>query len=103
MKLAVVTDSSAYLPERIKNHPDLFVIPIPLIMDGKIYNEGIDIEADEYYGLLKNSKDFPTTSQPVVGEVLALYEELKEKGYFWFRQHLICDERRYQWSNGHSL
>ena len=81
MKLAVVTDSSAYLPERIKNHPDLFVIPIPLIMDGKIYNEGIDIEADEYYGLLKNSKDFPTTSQPVVGEVLALYEELKEKGY----------------------
>ncbi|HAP9004926.1 TPA: DegV family protein, partial [Enterococcus faecium] len=34
MKLAVVTDSSAYLPERIKNHPDLFVIPIPLIMDG---------------------------------------------------------------------
>ncbi len=24
MKLAVVTDSSAYLPERIKNHPDLF-------------------------------------------------------------------------------
>ena len=81
MKLAVVTDSSAYLPERIKNHPDLFVIPIPLIMDGKIYNEGIDIEADEYYGLLKNSKDFPTTSQPVVGEVLGLYEELKEKGY----------------------
>ncbi|SJX71247.1 DegV family protein [Enterococcus faecium] len=81
MKLAVVTDSSAYLPERIKNHPDLFVIPIPLIMDGKIYNEGIDIEADEYYRLLKNSKDFPTTSQPVVGEVLALYEELKEKGY----------------------
>ena len=81
MKLAVVTDSTAYLPERIKNHPDLFVIPIPVILDGKIYNEGIDIEADEYYGLLKKSKDFPTTSQPAVGEVLALYEELKNKGY----------------------
>ena len=47
MKLAVVTDSTAYLPERIQNHPDLFVIPIPVILDGKIYNEGIDIEADE--------------------------------------------------------
>ncbi|WP_165006981.1 MULTISPECIES: DegV family protein [unclassified Enterococcus] len=81
MKLAVVTDSTAFLPERIKNHPDLSVIPIPVILDGQIYNEGIDIEADEYYGLLKNSKDFPTTSQPVVGEVLALYEELKGKGY----------------------
>lgn len=81
MKLAVVTDSTAYLPERIQNHPDLFVIPIPVILDGKIYNEGIDIEADEYYGLLNKSKDFPTTSQPAVGEVLALYEELKRKGY----------------------
>ncbi|MBO1299152.1 MULTISPECIES: DegV family protein [Enterococcus] len=81
MKLAIVTDSTAFLPTRIKNHPDLYVIPIPVILDGKIYNEGIDIEADEYYGLLKNSKDFPTTSQPAVGEVLALYEELKEKGY----------------------
>lgn len=81
MKLAIVTDSTAFLPTRIKNHPDLYVIPIPVILDGKIYNEGIDIEADEYYGLLKNSKDFPTTSQPAVGEVLALYEELKTKGY----------------------
>ncbi|EMF0171682.1 DegV family protein [Enterococcus hirae] len=81
MKLAVVTDSTAYLHERIQNHPDLFVIPIPVILDGKIYNEGIDIEADEYYGLLNKSKDFPTTSQPAVGEVLALYEELKRKGY----------------------
>lgn len=81
MKLAIVTDSTAFLPTRIKNHPDLYVIPIPVILDGKIYNEGIDIEADEYYGLLKNSKDFPTTSQPAVGEVFALYEELKAKGY----------------------
>jgi len=55
MKLAVVTDSTAYLPERIKNHEDLFIIPIPVILDGKVYNEGIDIEADEYYALLKNS------------------------------------------------
>lgn len=81
MKLAVVTDSTAYLPERIKNHPDLYVIPIPVILDGKVYNEGIDIKADEYYALLKNSKEFPTTSQPAVGEVIALYEELKAKGY----------------------
>ena len=57
MKLAVVTDSTAYLPERIQNHPDLFVIPIPVILDGKIYNEGINIEADEYYGLLNKSKN----------------------------------------------
>lgn len=28
MKIAIVTDSTAYLPERIKDHPNLFVIQI---------------------------------------------------------------------------
>jgi EDD domain protein, DegV family len=81
MKLAIVTDSTAFLPERIRTHPDLFVIPIPVILDGKIYNEGIDIEADEYYGLLKNSQEFPTTSQPALGEALELYQDIAAKGY----------------------
>ncbi|MBL1230815.1 DegV family protein [Enterococcus sp. BWB1-3] len=81
MKLAVVTDSTAYLPDRIKEHDDLFVIPIPVILDGKIYNEGIDIEADEYYDLLNSSSEFPTTSQPALGEVIELYESLAAKGY----------------------
>lgn len=81
MKIAIVTDSTAYLPERIKDHPNLFVIPIPVILDGKIYNEGIDIEADEYYALLNNSKEFPTTSQPALGEVLELYKSIAEQGY----------------------
>ena len=67
MKLAVVTDSSAFLPETIKNHSDLYIIPVPVIIDGKSYNEGVDIEADEYYDMLNSSKEFPTTSQPALG------------------------------------
>lgn len=81
MKLAIVTDSTAYLPERIQKHANLFVVPIPVILDGKIYNEGIDIEADQYYELLKASEEFPTTSQPVIGEMLVLYEKLAKQGY----------------------
>ncbi|PAB01973.1 DegV family protein [Enterococcus canintestini] len=81
MKLAVVTDSSAFLPETIKNHSDLYIIPVPVIIDDKIYNEGVDIEADEYYEMLNGSKEFPTTSQPALGEVIELYENLAAKGY----------------------
>lgn len=81
MKIAIVTDSTAYLPERIKNDPNLFVIPIPVILDGKVYNEGIDIEADEYYTLLNKSKEFPTTSQPALGEVIELYEQIVAQGF----------------------
>lgn len=81
MKLAIVTDSTAFLPERIRDHQDLFVIPIPVILDGKVYNEDVDIKADEYYKLMKKSKEFPKTSQPTFGETLDLYKSLKEKGY----------------------
>lgn len=81
MKLAIVTDSTAFIPERVRGHKDLYIIPIPVIIDGKSYNEGIDIEPDEYYSLLNNSQEFPTTSQPALGETLAIYEELQKKGY----------------------
>ncbi|QXN87872.1 DegV family protein [Tetragenococcus halophilus] len=81
MKLAIVTDSTAFLPERVRRHPDLFVIPIPVILDGKIYNEDVDIQADGYYKLMNESKEFPKTSQPTFGETLDLYKKLKEQGY----------------------
>ncbi len=37
MKIAIVTDGTAYLPERIKRSSESFVIPIPVILDGKKY------------------------------------------------------------------
>ncbi|GMA08278.1 hypothetical protein GCM10025886_14290 [Tetragenococcus halophilus subsp. flandriensis] len=59
----------------------MFVIPIPVILDGKVYNEDVDIQADGYYKLMNESKEFPKTSQPTFGETLDLYKKLKEKGY----------------------
>lgn len=81
MKLAIVTDSTAYLNERTRNHKDLFVIPIPVIIDGETFEEGVDIGYEEFYHKLKDSKNFPKTSQPVLGEVYELYRSIKEQGY----------------------
>lgn len=81
MKLAIVTDSTAYLNERTRNHKDLFVIPIPVIMDDQPFEEGVDIGYEEFYQKLKSSKDFPKTSQPVLGEVYGLYHSIKKQGY----------------------
>lgn len=81
MKTAIITDSTAYLPEELKNDPQLSIVPIPIILDGKVLNEGQDVFAKEYYDLLKNSLDFPKTSQPVIGEVLKLIQHLQTQGY----------------------
>lgn len=81
MKLAVVTDSTAFLSDEVKQKENLFVISIPVILDGQIYQEGIDIKANDYYSLLKSSKEFPTTSQPALGEMLDLYQSIANQGY----------------------
>ncbi|WP_326716369.1 DegV family protein [Vagococcus jeotgali] len=81
MKIAIVTDSTAFLRDDFKQYENLFIIPVPLIIDDKVYQEGIDITTDGFYDTLKQAEEFPKTSQPVIGEVLELYNKLAEEGY----------------------
>lgn len=81
MKLAVVTDSTAYLTEECQQHEDLYVLPLSVIIDGNVYEEGRNINEQDFYPLVRNSQEFPSTSQTSTGEVLGLFEELKASGY----------------------
>lgn len=81
MKIAVVTDSTAFLTEDVKKNEHLFIVPTPIIIDNQTYHEGVDIETNEYYDLLNQSQEFPKTSQPVLGEVFELYKDIAKKGY----------------------
>lgn len=49
MKLAVITDSSAYLPQDVLHHDDLFILEIPIYIDGESYVEGKNLTHDEFY------------------------------------------------------
>ncbi|HFU3730230.1 TPA: DegV family protein [Streptococcus suis] len=78
MKLAVITDSSAVLGiER----EDLFVLHIPVNIDGENYIEGQNLTVEEFYQKMASSKDLPKTSQPSLMELDDILTSLKEKGY----------------------
>ncbi|MFD1392001.1 DegV family protein [Lacticaseibacillus jixianensis] len=81
MKIAVVTDSTAYLSDQQIAANHIKIVPIPVILDGTVYDEGKDITTAEYYAKLRTAKTFPSTSQPPLGEVLKLYENLANEGY----------------------
>ncbi|WP_268913065.1 DegV family protein [Lentilactobacillus sp. SPB1-3] len=81
MKTAIVTDSTAYLSEEEVEKYNITVVPIPLIIDGREYKEGIDITNEEFYEKLATSKSFPSTSQPPVGEMIDVYNSLADEGY----------------------
>lgn len=81
MKIAVVTDSTAYLTSEEARANDIRVVPIPLIIDGQSYREGIDLTTEDFYARLKTAGSFPSTSQPPVGELMRLYQQLADEGY----------------------
>ncbi|HFI0326694.1 TPA: DegV family protein [Streptococcus suis] len=78
MKLAVITDSSAVLGiER----EDLFVLDIPVNIEGVNYVEGQNLTVEEFYQKMASSKELPKTSQPSLMELEEILGSLKEKGY----------------------
>ena len=81
MKIAVVTDSTAYLTSEEARENDIRVVPIPLIIDGQSYREGIDITTEDFYQKLQTTSSFPSTSQPPVGQLMELYQSLADEGY----------------------
>lgn len=81
MKIAIVTDSTSYLSKEEQEKYNINVVPIPVIVDGKSYNEGVDISTEEFYDKLRNSESFPSTSQPPMGEMINTYNKLADEGY----------------------
>lgn len=80
MRIAWVTDSTAYLDEKLKNHPDVYQVPLTILLDNEEYYDGIDLTAEQLFTQLKQLKSPPKTSQPSIGAFRLLYEQL-EKDY----------------------
>ena len=81
MKLAVITDSSAYLKSEVLEKENLFILDIPVFIDGKTYVEGKNLTAEEFYQKMALSAELPKTSQPSIAELEDLLSTLSGNGY----------------------
>ncbi|ORP00218.1 EDD domain protein [Streptococcus mitis] len=81
MKLAVITDSSAYLSKDTLQREDLFVLDIPVNIDGEEYVEGVNLTAEEFYQKMAQASELPKTSQPSIAKLDEILTALKEQGY----------------------
>ena len=80
-KVAIITDSSAYLPQEIVDELEITVVPLTLHWDGETFRDGVDIHAEEFYERLTHSETIPTTSQTTVGEFSTLFQSLLDQDY----------------------
>jgi DegV family protein with EDD domain len=80
-KVAIITDSTAYLPDKIIEELGIHVVPLTLHWGEDSYRDGEDIRAEEFYERLAKADTIPTTSQTAVGEFTELFSRLLADDY----------------------
>lgn len=80
MKIAVVTDSGSGLTKQEALEKGIYYLPLQIIINDKMYLDGVDIKVEEIYDALRNGA-MPTTSMPPIGLMEELLEDLKKEGY----------------------
>jgi len=75
-KIAILTDSVTCFPPRLAEEHNIHVIPVHINFGGRSYRDEVDITPAQFYKMLRQAVDLPTTSSPSVGEYQALYREL---------------------------
>ncbi|RLQ95171.1 DegV family protein [Falsibacillus albus] len=79
MKVAWVTDSTACIDEELRLLPNLYVMPMTILLDEEEFLDGVDLCSEELFERLKTLKGPPKSSQPSLGAFLEVYRDLSGK------------------------
>ena len=78
----IVTDSTSYLPLKLLEQYDIRVVPLNVHFgEDHVYQEGVNLTNDQFYKMLAEAPELPTTSQPSPGQFRDVFGELTEAGH----------------------
>lgn len=80
MKTAISTDTNSGITTAEGKKEGIFVLPMPVIVDGNSYMEEIDITHEQLYEAMRNDRDI-SSSQPSPGSVTDMWDEIFQNGY----------------------
>lgn len=80
-KIALVTDSTTYMPPELVRKYNISVAPQVLIWGDQTYKDGVDIESREFFTRLKTAKVMPSTSQVAVISFQEIFQDLVAKDF----------------------
>ena len=87
-RVAVVTDTTQYLPREVIARHGLHLVSLYVNWDGRTEREADMPDFDAFYDHMRTAAQLPSTSQPSVGDFLAVYEPLLEDGQDVLSIHL---------------
>ncbi|HZB21406.1 MAG TPA: DegV family protein [Blastococcus sp.] len=80
MSVAVVTDSTAYLPDELTEGYGIHVVPLYVVLAGRSGREGWDVGPDEVARALAVRGQTVSTSRPTPGDFVAAYRRALDEG-----------------------
>ena len=80
-KVAIVTDSTAYIPQEFIDQFQISVAPQVLIWGEETFEDGVDIQPTDFYYRLEKATTMPSTSQVTPANMEKIFVELTERGF----------------------
>ncbi|MBQ8603939.1 MAG: DegV family protein [Oscillospiraceae bacterium] len=80
MKTVIITDSTCDLTREQLAQLDVEAVSLSVNFSDKSYRDGVDITKRDFFKMLAESKENPTTSQPSPEDFLTLFEKHKQQG-----------------------
>lgn len=77
-RTAIVTDSNSGITQSQGKEWGIFVVPMPFLINGEQYYEDINLTQVQFYEKLRSDAEV-STSQPVVGELLAFWDKILQE------------------------
>ncbi|WP_417898481.1 DegV family protein [Bacillus haimaensis] len=84
--IKIIADSTCDLSNEVLEMHDISLASLTINIEGKVYRDRVDIEPDEYYGMLEALSEHPTTGMPSPTEYLSIIKEAIEAGY----REILC-------------
>jgi DegV family protein with EDD domain len=88
MPVAIVTDTTQYLPREVIERHDIQLVSLYVNWKGRADRESDLPDYDAFYDYLRSGGALPSTSQPSVGDFVQIYEPLLARGHDVLSIHL---------------
>ena len=78
-QVKIVTDSSVTIEPELVKELNITVVPLSVMIDSVLYSDA-DLKEGEFLRLMQESKNLPKTSQPPVGLLAEVFDDLSKDG-----------------------
>jgi len=75
-RFAVVTDSTADLPDAWRDRYEITVVPLKVLFGNETFRDRVDMTDEQFFTRLASSTRLPTTSAPSPGEFAEVFQRL---------------------------